>query len=87
LLFLCNSCTQNLKDGIKDSFEGLEPFKKDGATYLYLILSHMFQMTTNVVTTLKSAITKFGRDDIAKVRGGNVFLAAKQLTTIVKSLA
>jgi hypothetical protein len=87
LAFLRNSCTQDLKDGIKDSFEALEPFEKGGATYLYLILSHMFQMTTDVVAALKSVTTRFGRDGIAKFKGENVFLAAKQLTAVVKSLA
>jgi hypothetical protein len=87
LAFLRNSCTQELKDGIKDAFEGLDKFEKGGATYLYLIMSHMFQMTTDVVTALKSVITRFGRDGIAKVKGENVFFAAKQLTAVAKSLA
>jgi hypothetical protein len=77
LAFLCNSCAQELKDGIKDSFESLEPFERGGATYLYLIMAHMFQMTTDVVTALKSVMTKFSKDGIAKIKGGNVFLAAK----------
>ncbi len=75
LAFLRNSCTQDPKDGIKDSFEALEPFKKGGAMYLYLIISHMFQMTTDVVASLKSVITRFGRDGIAKFKGKNFFLA------------
>ncbi len=87
LFFLCNSCTQELKDEIKDSFESLEPFEKGGATYLYLIMAHMFQMTTNVVTALKSVVTWFSRNGIAKIKGENVFLAGKQLTAVVKSLA
>jgi hypothetical protein len=87
LAFLRNSCTQELKDGIKDAFENLEPFEKGGATYLYLIMAHMFQMTTDVVTALKSVVTRFSRDGIAKIKGENVFLAAKQLTAVVKSLA
>ena len=87
LAFLRNSCTQELKDGIKDAFEGLNKFEKGGATYLYLIMSHMFQMTTDVVTALKSVITRFGRDGIAKIKGENVFFAAKQLTAVAKSLA
>jgi hypothetical protein len=87
LAFLCNSCTQDLKDGIKDSFEALEPFEKGGATYFYLILSHLFQMTTDVVAVLNFVITRFGRDGIAKVKGENVFLATKQFTAVVKSLA
>jgi hypothetical protein len=86
LAFLRNSRTQDLKDGIKDSFEALEPFKKGGAMYLYLILSHIFQMTTDVVAALKSVITRFGRDGIAKVKGENDFLVTKQLTAVVKSL-
>ncbi|KAL3804514.1 hypothetical protein HJC23_002553 [Cyclotella cryptica] len=53
---------------INDSFEALEPFEKGSATYLYLILSHMFQMTTDVVAALKSVITSFDRDGIAKVK-------------------
>jgi hypothetical protein len=87
LAFLRNSCTQELKDGIKDAFEALDKFEKGGATYLYLIMSHMFQMTTDVVTALKSVITRFGRDGIAKIKGENVFFAAKQLTAVAKSLA
>ena len=47
----------------------------------------MFQMTTDVVTALKSVITRFGRDGIAKIKGENAFLAAKQLTDVAKSLA
>ena len=46
----------------------------------------MFQMTTDVVTTLKSVVTRFSRDGIAKIKGENVFLAAKQLTAVVKVL-
>jgi hypothetical protein len=65
----------------------LDKFQKGGTTNLYLIMSHMFQMTTNVVTALKSVITRFGRDGIAKIKGENVFFAAKQLTAIAKSLA
>jgi hypothetical protein len=87
LAYLRNSCTQELRDGIKDAFEALESFERGGATYLYLIMSHMFQMTTDVVTALKSVVTRFGRDGIAKIKGENVFLAAKQLTAVVKSLA
>ena len=87
LAYLRNSCTQELRDGIKDAFEALDSFKRGGATYLYLIMSHMFQMTTDVVTALKSVVTRFGRDGIAKIKGENVFLAAKQLTVVVKSLA
>jgi hypothetical protein len=74
LAFLRNSCTQELKDGIKDSYESLEPFEKGGATYLYLIMTHMFQMTTDVVTALKSVITRFSRDGIAKIKGEMFFL-------------
>ena len=48
---------------------------------------HMFQMTTNIVTAFKSVVTTFGKDDIAKIKSENVFLAAKQLTAVVKSLA
>ena len=68
-------------------FEILDKFKKGGVTYLYLIMSHMFQMTTDVVTALKSVITRFGRDGIAKIKGENVFFAAKQLTAVARSLA
>ena len=50
-------------------------------------MAHMFQMTTDVVTALKSVVTRFSRDGIAKIKGENVFLAAKQLTAVVKSLA
>jgi hypothetical protein len=50
-------------------------------------MAHMFQMTTDVVTALKSVITRLSRDGIAKIKGENVFLAAKQLTAVVKSLA
>jgi hypothetical protein len=42
-------------------------FERGGATYLYLIMSHMFQMMTDVVTALESVITRFGRDSIAKI--------------------
>ena len=87
LAYLRNSCTQELRDGIKDAFEALDSFERGGATYLYLIMSHMFQMTTDVVTALKSVVTRFGRDGIAKIKGENDFLAAKQLTAVVKSLA
>ena len=87
LPFLRNSCSHELRDGIKDSYESLESFEKGGATYLYLIMAHMFQMTTDVVTALKSVVTRFSRDGIAKNKGENVFLAAKQLTDVVKSLA
>ena len=69
LAFLHNPCTQGLKDGIKDSFERLEPFERGGATYLYLIMAHMFQMTTDVVTALKSVVTMFSNDGIAKIKG------------------
>ena len=62
-------------------------FERGGATYLYLIMSHMFQMTTDVVTALKLVVTRFGQDGIAKIKDENVFLAAKQLTAVVKSLA
>jgi hypothetical protein len=34
-----------LKDRIKDLFEGLELFEKGGASYLFLIMPQMFQMT------------------------------------------
>jgi uncharacterized protein with NRDE domain len=44
-------------------------------------------MITDVVTALKSVITRFGRDGIAKIKGETVFLAAKHLTAIAKSLA
>ena len=47
----------------------------------------MFEMTTVVVTALKSAITRFVRDDIPKMEGKNAFFATKQLTAVTKSLA
>jgi hypothetical protein len=43
-------------------------------------------MTTNIVTALKSVVTSFSKDGIAKVKGENVVLAAKQLTAVVKVL-
>ena len=49
-------------------------------------MAHMFQMTTNIVTALKSVVTRFSRDGIARVKGESVFLAAKQLTAVVTSL-
>jgi len=61
LAFLHNSCTLELKDGIEDSFESLEPLEKGGSTYLYLIMFHMFPMTTNIVTALQSIVTTFGK--------------------------
>ena len=61
--------------------------QKCGATYLYLIIAQMFQMTTNVVTALKSIVTRFSKDGMANIKAENVFLAAKQLTAVVKSLA
>ena len=47
---------------------------------------HMFQMMTDVATALKSVITRFGKDGIAKIKGEIVFLAAKQLTAVAKAL-
>jgi hypothetical protein len=47
-------------------------FERGGSTHVYLIMSHMFQMTTDVVTALKSVATRFGRDGIAKIKGENV---------------
>ena len=47
----------------------------------------MFHMTTDVVTALKSVMTRFGKDSIIKIKGKNVFLATMQLTVVVKSLA
>ena len=87
LLFFQNSCIQELKDGNKDAFEGLDKSERGGVTYLYLNMSLMFQMTNDVVTALKSVITRFGRDGIAKIKGENVFFAAKQLTIVARSLA
>ena len=58
--------------------------KRGGATYLDLIMPHTFHVTTDVVTTLKSVITMFGKDGITKIKGENVFLAAEQLTTVVR---
>ena len=84
LAFLWNSCTQELKDGIKDAFDGLYRFEKGGATFFYLIMLHMFQMTTDVVTALKSVITRFGKDGIAKIKGKNLFLAAKSVDSCGK---
>jgi hypothetical protein len=45
----------------------------------------MFQMTTDVVTALKSVITRCGKDGIAKIKDENVFLAAKELTAVAKT--
>jgi hypothetical protein len=42
---------------------------------------------TDVVTALKSIVTRFGKDGITKIEGENVFLSAKQLNAVVKSLA
>ena len=51
------------------------------------VVQHIFQMTLDVVTALKSVITRFGRDGIAKIKGENVFFAAKKLTYVARSLA
>jgi hypothetical protein len=49
-------------------------------------MSHMFKMTTGVVTALKSVVTWFAKDAIAKITGENFYLAAKQSTAVVESL-
>lgn len=54
---------------------------------IYLILLHMFKMTSDALAVLKSVIARFGKDSISMIKGENVFLATKQLSTIVKSLA
>ena len=46
----------------------------------------MFQMTTDVVTALKSVATWFAKDAIVKIEGENIYLAANQLTAGVESL-
>ena len=66
--------------------EGLDKFEKGGATYLYLIMLHIFQMTTDALTPLKSVITRFGKDGITKIKGKNECIAAKQLTAVAKHL-
>eukprot|EP00956_Cyclotella_meneghiniana_P039536 scaffold173548_cov23-Cyclotella_meneghiniana.AAC.1 len=82
-----NSCTQELRDCIKEEYAQLDPFEQGGPTFLYLIMAKMFQMTTDVVTALKSVIAKFGRDGVAKIRGENVSVLAKQISAVAKSLA
>jgi hypothetical protein len=47
----------------------------------------MFQMTTDVVTFTQVCSHKVWQNSIAKIKGDNVFLADKQLTAVVKSLA
>ena len=66
---------------------GLDRFENGGTMHLYLIMLHMFQMMTNVVTALKSVTARFGWDGIANFKEENIFFAAKQLTAVTKSLA
>ena len=44
-------------------------------------------MTSDVLTALKSVITQFGKNGLAKINGQNVSVVTKPLTAVVKSLA
>ena len=68
LSYLMNSCTTELYNCIKDEFKSLSTFEQGGATFLYLIMSWMFQMMTDVVTALKSVISQFRRKQRSRVR-------------------
>ena len=57
-----------------------------GALYLYLILSETFQMTTDVVTDLKTTFTTFKERGLYKTRVENVSLISNQLEYVAVSL-
>ena len=44
-------------------------------------------MATDIINALKSVVSRVGKDVISKINGKNVFLATKQLTSVVKSFA
>ena len=60
--------------------------EQGGAVCLFLILSKMFQMTTDVFTALKSTFVDFWEKGLSKIQGENVSVITKQLEAVAISL-
>ena len=54
---LYNYSTIELRACVNTNYSSLENLEQGETVYLYLILSEMFQMTTDVVTALKKTLT------------------------------
>jgi len=64
----------------------LDPVQKGGAVYFFLILKEMFQMTTDVVTALKSTFSTFRKEGLTKIRNKNVSIISRQLEAVAVAL-
>ena len=54
----------------------------DGAVYLFLILSEMLLITTNVVTALNITFTDFKERGIYKIQGENIIVTTKHIEDV-----
>ena len=84
--FLYNSCTVELRACVDVTYESLEAVERGGAVYFYLILVEMFQMTTDVVTALKSTFISFRKEGLLKIPNENVSIISRQLEAVAVSL-
>ncbi len=84
--FLYNSCTVELRSCVDVTYDTLEAVERGGVVYFYLILVEMFQMTTDVVTALKSTFTNFRKEGLLKIPHENVSVISRQLEAMAVSL-
>ena len=71
-----------LHGSIKPQYESLTLSQRGGIIYLWLLLSEMFKMTRDVVTSLKEYIKRFTQEGVSKISGENVSVVVKQLRTV-----
>ena len=84
--FLWKYSTIELRDCMNNTYELQENIEQGGAVYLYLILSEIFQMTTDVVTDFNTIFTNFKDWSLSKIQGENISVINKQLEYVAVSL-
>ena len=77
--FIYNSTTTELCDSVKLQYEILKVSQQGGIVYIWLLLSEMFKMMRDVVTSLKEFLKQFTQEGVLKISDENVSVVIKKL--------
>jgi hypothetical protein len=84
--FVYGSLTDTLKTAVAKKYDKLPANQHGGASYLYLTLMEMFQMSREVKDGMLSFLALFKCKSISRYQGENVLLAAEEVLGVCKRL-
>jgi hypothetical protein len=84
--FVYGSSSDALKTAVAKKYDKLLANQHGGASYLYLTLMEMFQMSHEVTDAMLSFLALFKHKGISRYQGKNVLLAAEEVLGVCKRL-